>query len=187
MDVFEAIALRASVRAFAPRVPDRQLVERLLEAAVRAPNHKLTEPWRFVVVTGDAKRRYADIRREHRARKFEPGDPGAAAKVEKTYREHLDTPLFVFALQRLSDDAVRREEDYASMMMALENLMVAAVAEGLGSYLRTGGIMEEPAVRELVGAAAGERVVGIVSLGYPAGAPAHSRRRPVAELVTWLA
>lgn len=186
MDALEAIESRSSIRTFAPDEPSRAQVGRLLDAAVRAPNHKLTQPWRFVVVRGEAKRRYAEIRREHRARKVEPGEAGAAAKIEKTYREHLDTPLFIFVLQRLTDDAVRREEDYASVMMAIQNLMVAATAEGLGSYLRTGGILEEPAVRELVGAAAGERVAGIVSLGRPAGDPVRTRRTPAAELTTWL-
>lgn len=186
MDALAAIASRCSVRTFRPDEPAPEVVARLLDAAARAPNHKLTEPWRFVVVRGEARRRYADIRREQRARKLDPSDPTAAGKIEKTWREHLETPLFVFVLQRLVDDAVRREEDYASMMMAIQNLMVAAVALGLGTYLRTGGIMEEPAVRDLVRADRDERIVGIVSLGVPAGEPVRTRRRPAAELTTWL-
>lgn len=187
VDAFEAMESRVSVRAFRPDEPPRQLVERLLEAAVRAPNHKLTEPWRFVVVRGEAKRRYAEIRRAHRAQKFtDPAEPDAAARIEKTYREHLDTPLFVFVLQRLDDDPVRREEDYAAVMMGIENLMIAAVASGLGSYVRTGGIMDEPEVRALVGALEGERIVGIVSLGAPAGESKGTARAPAATRTTWL-
>ncbi len=187
MDAFEALESRASVRVFLPEEPPRAVVERLLRAAVRAPNHKLTEPWRFVVVRGAAKRRYADLLRAHRAQKFaDPHAPDAAAKIAKTFQEHLATPLFVFAIQQLADDAVRREEDYAAVMMATQNLMVAAVAAGLGSYLRTGGIMDSPDVRNLVGAGDGERIVGIVSLGKPAAEPARTRRAPAAERTTWL-
>jgi nitroreductase len=187
MDAFDAIRGRASVRRFLPEEPPRDVVERLLEAAVRAPNHKLTEPWRFVVVRGEARRRFAELRRAHRAKKFpDPAAPEAAAKIEKHYREALDTPLFVMALQRLTDDPVRREEDYAAVMMAIENLMIAATASGLGSYLRTGGLMEHPDLRALVNAAVGERIVGIVSLGTPAAPPEPARRGSAADRTTWL-
>jgi nitroreductase len=187
MDAFEALESRASVRAFLPEEPPRDVVERLLAAAIRAPNHKLTEPWRFVVVRGDAKRRYAEIRRAHRAQKFaDPAAPDAAAKIAKTFQEHLATPLFVFVIQRVALDPVRREEDYAAVMMATQNLMVAAVASGLGSYLRTGGIMDKPDVRALVGATEGERIVGIVSLGKPAAETPRTRRAPAVERTTWL-
>jgi len=187
MDAFDAIARRTSVREFRPDPVPAELLLRLLDAAVRAPNHKLTEPWRFVVVTGDARRGYAEIRRGHRAQRFpDPAAPEAAAAIDKTYREHLDTPAFIFVLQELTDDAVRREEDYASVMMAVQNLMLAAEAAGLGSYLRTGGIMALPEVRELAGAAATQRIVGIVSVGYPAEVLEPRRRTSAAQLTRWL-
>lgn len=187
MDTFEAIRSRTSVRSFAPGAIARDDIARLLDAAVRAPNHKLTEPWRFVVVTGAARDRYAAIRRDHRKLKFDdPAAPDAAAKIETTWREHLDTPAFIFVLQALDDDAVRREEDYAAVMMATQNLLLAATALGLGSYLRTGGIMGRPEVRELAGAAERERIVAIVSVGRPAGPATPVRRTGAAAKTTWL-
>src|SRR5438045_2014753 len=68
MDTFEAIARRTSSRTYRPEALPRHVIERLLMAAVRAPNHKLTEPWRFTVLSGESKRRYADIRAAHRAK-----------------------------------------------------------------------------------------------------------------------
>lgn len=188
MDTHDAIARRTSTRAFRPDPVPRYVIERLLAAAVRAPNHKLTEPWRFVVVTGDSKRRYAELRREHRRRRFDPPDSEQAARAaERTYREHLDTPAFVFVTCALSDDPVRREEDYGATMMAIENLLIAASADGLGTFLRTGGIMEDPGVKALVGVPQGCRIVGIISLGYLAEEPDPTpRRKPLVELVEWL-
>jgi nitroreductase len=186
MDAHDAIARRVSTRAFRPDPVPRYAVERLLAAAVRAPNHKLTEPWRFVVVTGAAKQRYAEIRRAHRAKKFAADDPAGVASIEKHYREAIETPCFVVVLCATSDDPVRREEDYGAAMMAIENLLVAATADGLGTALRTGGIMDNPDLRALVGAGDGFRVVGVVSLGYPAGSEEPKRRTTAAELTTWL-
>ncbi len=187
MDTYEAIARRASVRRFAPGPVGREQLARVLGAAVRAPNHKLTEPWRFVVLTGGASRRFAELRRSHRAKKFDdPASPEAAAKIEKTWREHLETPAFIVVLQRLDPDAVRREEDFAAVMMAIQNLMLAATADGLGTYLRTGGILAQAEVRQLAAAGADERIVGIVSIGRPAAAPEPGKRTPASDRTTWL-
>lgn len=188
MDTYDAIAHRTTTKAFKPDPIPRWAIERLLGAAVRAPNHKLTEPWRFAVLTGAARDQYAAIRREHRAVKFpDRTAPEAARSIEKTWREHLATPAFIFVLQVVAEDPVRREEDYGAIMMAIENLLVAAAADGIGTALRTGGIMDHPEVRSLIGAAEGERIVGIVSAGYYAADPVPTpRKKPVAELVRWL-
>ena len=63
----------------------------------------------------------------------------------------------------VSDDEIRREEDYAATMMATANLMIAAESLGLGTYLKTGGIMRDPEVEALVGLADGFRIVGVVA------------------------
>jgi nitroreductase len=188
MDAFDAIARRASVRRYRPDPLPRHVIERLIAAAVRAPNHKLTEPWRFVVVTGAARDRFAQLRRDHRARKFDDQQsPEAQKAMEKTYREHLETPAFVFVLCAVSDDAVRHEEDYGATLMAIQNLLVAAAADGIGSFLRTGSIMGHQEVRALVGAPDGFRIVGIVSLGYLAATPEPTpRKTPLGSLLRWL-
>ncbi|HTT69097.1 MAG TPA: nitroreductase [Gemmatimonadales bacterium] len=187
MDAHDAINARVSTRAFKPDPVPRPVIERLLAAAVRAPNHKLTEPWRFAVLTGASALRFAERKRAHRATRFpDPAAPEAAKAIDKTFREARGTPAFVVVLGAESEDPVRREEDYAATMMATENLLVAATAEGLGTYVRTGGIMRDPAVRELVRAPETHRIVAIVSLGYPAEAVRPGRRSDPAERTVWL-
>jgi nitroreductase len=187
MDAYDAIVRRTSTRAFRPDPVPREIVARLIAAAVRAPNHKLTEPWRFAVLTGASARRFADLKRAHRTTRFtDPAAPEAARAIEKTYGEALGTPAFVVVLCAESDDPVRREEDYAAAMMATQNLLIAATAEGLGSYVRTGGIMRDEAVRALVRAPAGHRIVAVVSLGYPAVAEEPKRRSDSQARTEWL-
>jgi nitroreductase len=187
MDAFEAIAQRTSTRFFRPDPVPRPLIERLLAAAVRAPNHKLTEPWRFAVLTGASAGRFAELKRAHRATRFpDPAAPEAAKAIDKTYREARGTPTFILVTCAESDDPVRQEEDFAATMMATENLLIAATAAGLGTYVRTGGIMRDAAVRELAQAPARHRIVAIVSLGYPAEAQEPRRRSDPAEKTVWL-
>ena len=187
MDALDAIASRTSTRAFAGRPVPRAVLERLLAAAVRAPNHKLTEPWRFAVLTGQSVARFAELKRAHRATRFaDPASPEAAKAIEKTWREAAGTPAFVVLMCAVSDDPVRREEDYAAVMMAAQNLMIAATAEGLGSYLRTGGIMEDAALKELVRLPSAHRIVAVVSLGYPAAGAQPKQRGDAAARTLWL-
>jgi len=187
MDAIAAIMGRSSVRRFRPDPVARELVEELLECAVRAPNHKLTQPWRFAVLTGAARDRLAALRAAHRLKRFDdPAGSEAQASAEKQRQEALGTPLFIVAMAATSQDAITREEDYAATMMALANLMTAAQARGLGTYLKTGGIMTDPALMALAGVPEGFRIVGLVSLGYPAQEETPRRRTPAAELTRWV-
>jgi nitroreductase len=187
MDAIEAIQQRTSTRRFRRESVARDLIERLLECAVRAPNHKLTEPWRFAVLLGEARAQFAEIRAKHRLKRFaDPESHEALAGAEKVRRETAETPTFIVVMCAVSQDEITREEDYAATMMAIANLMTAAESLGLGTYLKTGGVMRHPQLAQLVGLEEGFRIVGVVSLGYPAEAEAPRRRRPAAELTRWI-
>lgn len=187
MDALAAITSRTSVRRFRPEPVARNIVQQLLECAVRAPNHKLTEPWRFVVLTGKARDAFAEIRAAHRLKRFsEPASTEARAAAEKVRAESRATPVYIVVSSVLNPDEITREEDYAATMMAVGNIVTAAQALGLGTYLRTGGVMREPALLRLAEIPEHERVVAILSLGYPAEQEPPRRRKPVAELTRWL-
>ena len=187
MDAIEAIQRRTSIRRFRREPVARDLIERLLECAVRAPNHKLTEPWRFAVLLGESRAQFAEIRANHRLKRFaDPQSAEALAGAAKVRREVLETPVFIVVLCAVSQDEITREEDYAATMMAIGNLMTAAESLGLGTYLKTGGVMRHPQLAQLVGLEEGFRIVGVVSLGYPAETETPRRRRPAAELTRWI-
>jgi nitroreductase len=154
---------------------------------VRAPNHKLTEPWRFVVLTGKSRDQFAEIRARHRLKRFSDATSSEAqAAADKVRRESRETPVYIVVMTAVSQDDITREDDYAAAMMAIANLMTAGQSLGLGTYLRTGGVMQDPALIELAGVPEGFRVVGVVSLGYPAEDEIPRRRKPAGELTRWL-
>jgi nitroreductase len=187
MDAINAIQQRTSVRRFRPDPVEREILERLLDCAIRAPNHKLTQPWRFTVISGSARDRFADIRARHRLKRYEnQGSPEALAGAEKVRQETRHTPAFVVVSSAVHPDEMTREEDYAATMMAVANLMIAAESLGLGTYLKTGGVMRDPDLLRLAGVAEGFRVVAIISVGYPLDREAPRRRRPAAELTLWV-
>jgi nitroreductase len=89
-------------------------------------------------------------------------------------------------MSAVNPDEITREEDYAATMMATANLMIAAESLGLGTYLKTGGIMQDPAVLKLVHVPEGFRIAGIVSLGYPADSEPPRRRKSATDLTEWV-
>ena len=183
--ILDAIRARHSIKEFSDRPIARERIEALLEAAVLAPNHRMTEPWRFYVLGPDARRAYGAVLGARKAKKVE--DPAAAAEVSrKVVEKHAGLPAMLAVSVVLAEDPEVREEDYAATWMAIENLALAAVAMGLGTHLKTGAVMNDPAARRAVGVPEGERIVATLEIGEPSAAPPVRPRKPAASLTTWV-
>ncbi len=183
--VAEAIRRRRSVKRFTGRPIPREVIEELLELAVLAPNHRMTEPWRFVVLGPSARRGFGELKGRERAARVD--QPQAASRIlERTIAQMEAVPSMIAFLQQLADEPEVREEDFATVYMGMENLLLAAVARGLGTHVKTGAIFETPEVRELIGARAEERVVALVHLGEPAELPDPRPRRPASQRTRWI-
>jgi nitroreductase len=185
MNVTDAIAQRRSIKKFTDRPVTRDEIEALLDAAVLAPNHHLTQPWRFYVLGPESRRRYGLALGERKARKLT--DPDAANAVrEKTAAEHVAFPALVAIAMVQHESPETREEDYAAVMQAISNMMLVAVERGLGTHVRTGAVMDDPAARAAVGAQDGERIVAMLSIGVPAEMPGPKARQGAAAVTTWV-
>jgi nitroreductase len=185
MHVHDAIRARVSVKEYATDPVPRDQIERLLELAVYAPNHRMTDPLAFRVMGEGAKRAYADALAARKTARIE--DEAVARGVrEKVLRRHLSVPSMVAVLVREDEDPEIREEDYATAFMAIQNLSLAAVADGLGTHIKTGAVLGEPSLREALSAGPDQRVAAIVFLGRPAELPDPKPRAPVGERTLWL-
>lgn len=184
MDVFEALATRRTASGFSDRVPARAVLERVIEAATWAPNHHLTEPWRFVVVSGEERVRFGDQVAAWMAAPDE-GSPRTPAQIESMRKKLVRAPVIVTVIQRGSPaDPTLDLEDYAACACATQNLLLAAHAEGLATKWSTGEMATLPPARTYLGLEPADRVVGYVYIGYPATSEAKPAARRPAE-VTW--
>jgi len=158
----------------------------LLEAAVRAPNHHLTEPWRFVVLTGQALEDLGEAMGEGARRQHaEAHDLEMRVQVERARPRRAPVIVAVVYVPSTHPRALEVEDRYA-VGAAIENLLLAAHATGLAAHLRTGAAAQDPSVREYLGLKDGEEVATFVYLGYPGGEPRpFSRRTPACERTDW--
>jgi len=185
MNLHDAIHQRRSIKRFTARPVSREEVERLLDAATCAPNHHLTQPWRFYVLGPLARHAYGLALGARKARKLE--DAEKASRVRETVAsEHLALPCMIAIAVVANENAETAEEDYAAAMMAIENMALAAVDMGLGTHIKTGAVMADPSARTAVGLPDNERIVAIVNVGEPAEVPPAKQRSPATALTTWV-
>src|SRR5262245_63456221 len=184
MQVADAISTRRSIKKFTSRTVTREEIDTLLAAAVAAPNHRLTQPWRFYVLGPESRHAYGQVLGGRKARKIE--DPAAAQAMRDTVAaEHRALPAMLIVAVVDNKNPEIREEDYAAAMMAIQNLSLAAVGVGLGTHVKTGGIMADPAARAAAGVRDNERIVAVVNIGEPAEIPPAKPREPAAAFTTW--
>jgi nitroreductase len=168
VDLEEAIRTRRTIKAYAPRPVPREVLDELLELARWAPNHHLTEPWRFRVVGP----------RALEALKAAAG-PESAAKLDRA-------PTLVVASARLSGDPVQDEEDLHATACATYAVLLGAHARGLAGYWRTPGVLRTPEGRAAVGLPDDERFVALVHLGEARQGKDPPPRAPVGDFVRYL-
>jgi nitroreductase len=184
LDLRTALESRRSVKKFGERPVTREQIEAMLEAAVCAPNHRMTQPWRFYVLGPEARARYGAALGVRKARKVEDRE-AARQLAEKVEAEHRNLPAVIAVAMKVAEDPEIREEDYAATMMAVQNLMLAALSTGLGTHIKTGAIMQDPAARSAVGVPEDERIVALVNVGEPVELATAKPRIPAHALTQW--
>ena len=183
MDAIETIRTRRSIGKLEGDVSP-EIVRELVELALCAPNHKLTNPWRFIALRGVARERLAEV--WSTVAQTLPRPPGVErqAFVAKEARKALRAPVLLVIATRTDDDAVRAEEDFAAAAAAAQNVLLAAHAKGFGAIWRTGEMAHHPQVKSHLGLDASERIVAIIYLGRPAMQAPAARPREVDEFLT---
>lgn len=168
MDVVEAVTGRRTHKSFGPEPVPRETLEELFELARFAPNHHLTQPWRFRVLGPEAL-----------ARLKQAAGPVEAPKLDRA-------PTLVVASAHLTGAQQQDEEDVCATAAAIYAVLLGAHARGLASYWRTPAVLRTREGRVAVGVPDGERVLGLIHLGSPLTVPPRKERQPVESFLTFL-
>ena len=165
MDVFEAIYDRHSQGKVKPDPVPRELIEKLLDAAVQAPNHYKVRPWRFVVLTGDGLKKLGDVMAASQQARH-PEYPLEA--FDKCRAVPLRAPVVIaVGVDKPGEAKVLEIENVAATAAAIQNLLLAAHGMGLGAKWRTGEWARDSMVKEFLGFEDGQHIIGFIYLGYP--------------------
>jgi nitroreductase len=168
MDAVEAIRTRRTHKSFGPEAVSRAALEELFDLARFAPNHHLTQPWRFRVLGPGAL-----------ARLKEAAGPADAPKLERA-------PTLVVASARLAGEELQDQEDLHAAAAATYAVLLGAHARGLAGYWRSPAVLRTPEGREAVGVPDDEHVLGLIHLGPARAEPPLRERDPVSAYLTFL-
>ena len=189
-EVNELIRKRRSVfqNQYSGARVDDAIVRQMITNATWAPNHKLTEPWHFIVYTGAGIQRLAQAQ----ADLYKQVTEAKGTYKEVTYQNLLTKPalsshIIVVGMKREEKKSLPEWEELGAVFCAVENMYLTATAYGVGCYLSTGGITNFEEAKALFGLGADDKLLGFLHVGMPKGELTDGRRRPVEEKMEWIA
>ncbi|HVF96848.1 MAG TPA: nitroreductase [Flavisolibacter sp.] len=164
---------------------DDETVKQILENATWAPSHGQTEPWRFVVFTGEGLQKLATFQAE--LYKEEAGDNFK----EATYKNLSTNPLkashvIALCVKRDPNKKFAEVEEVAAVSCAVQNIYLSVTAYGLGGYWTTGGVTYKQSAKEFFGLNEDDKLLGFFYLAHVATPSPAGKRKPVEEKVEWV-
>ena len=194
LSVMEAIQSRRTIFKFKPDPVPKTVLEDILYAGIWAPNHHLTEPWRFTVLGEKVKLTLADRYSEIQVEKVTSKPEAAKAATEDTlaeikergFQKFMSKPTIV-AVSCIKEGSPQRQlEDYASACCAMLNIQLAGWEQGIGMQWSTGAITIEKETYNLLGIdAESEYIIGFYYMGYPEEIPT-PKRKPLHDVLRWV-
>lgn len=189
MNLTEAIYSRRTIKDFLPDPVPTAVLERVLSAGLWAQNHQLTEPWRWTILGPQTHRRLAETFAAAQAALL--GSEASDAERERvqttTTQKILSKPRVVAVSQHLAGSPAQRREDYGAIACAIQNVQLAAWAEGVGMQWSSGKIILLPETYAVLAIdPAREELAGLLFFGYPAGVPAAPPRKALAHVTRHL-
>jgi nitroreductase len=184
MDVFEAIYNRRSQGKVKPDPVPREMIEKLLDAAVQAPNHYKVRPWRFVVLMGNGLNKLGEVMAASQAARH-PEYPLEA--FDKCRTLPLRAPVVIaIGVDKPSEAKVLEIENVCAAAAATQNLLLAAHAMGLGAKWRTSEWARDPMVKEFLGFEPDQHIIGFIYVGYPEFIPEPAPRPSFEDRAVWV-
>ncbi len=166
----------------------RETVEAILESAIHAPNHKITEPWRFHVFAGKGRGELAKARAEVArimAGEEREDEELVKGRISRERKKAFRAPVVIAVISKAGRDEVETVENYAACSAAVQNMQLTAHSLGLGAMWRTGPVAYHEHMREFFGLEEGDRIVAYLYVGYPDLSETRRRREPFEQMTTW--
>lgn len=161
----------------------KNIIEQVLENANWAPNHKQTEPWRFVVFRNEGLKKLSEYLANY-YKENTPEEQFLEAKYQKTLQKPLQSSCVIaICMQRDEAERVPEWEEIAAVSCAVQNMYLTCTAYEIGCYWSSPKSMIN--AREFLKLDSGQRCLGLLYMGYHNQESFNTRRNPVEEKIRW--
>ena len=184
MDALQTIQTRHSIGRVKPDAMPREVIEKLLNAAVQAPNHYQVRPWRFVVLTGSGRNKLGEVMAQSMKAKF----PQLTEEpLNKERGKPLRSPVLIaVGVDKPTESKVLEIENICATAAACENILLAAHALGLAAQWRTGDAARDPMVKKLLGFSEDQHIISFLYIGYSDVVPEAAPRPGFEDRTVWM-
>jgi nitroreductase len=166
---------------------DDAIVQQMLENANWAPTHKLTEPWRFVVFTGEGLKKLAAFQSECYKKVTMTDGTFREDRFQNLLTKPMDSShIIAVGMKRDEKKGVPEIEEIGAVFCAVENMYLTATAYGIGCYLSTGGVTNFEEAKEFFGLGKEDKLLGFINIGMPKEVLLDVRRKAIGEKVKWI-
>ena len=188
MDTINAIHTRQSIGKVKSNPIPRDMIEKLLSAAVQAPNHYKVRPWRFVVLTGEARKKLGEVMAQTFLDKFPDLPPDARSKaLEKERSKPLRSPVLIaVGVDKPVESKVIEIENVCATAAACQNLLLAAHELGLAAKWRTGDPAFDSKIKQYLGFEPDQHLIAFLYIGYPESDPEPVERPSFEDRTVWM-
>lgn len=188
-EVDQLIRQRRSIfpKDYTGEVVRDEIIDQMLENANWAPTHKFTEPWRFVVFSGEGLKQLATFQSECYKSVTIANDTYRDDRYQSLQTKPMESS-HIIAIGMKLDEAKRLPEweELGAVFCAIQNMYLTATAYGVGCYLSTGGITNFEEAKSFFGLAPDDKLCGFLHVGILIGNVPDGRRRPIGEKVKWV-
>lgn len=174
------IVSRRSIKSFKSDPVDLDEIVELLNIAKWAPNHKLTEPWRFQLYIGEGKEEFVQAFIKSQTGK----DKELTDAIKNKAQYFREIPVHLVVIMPEDPRQRRWDEDYGAVSAFVQNFQLAAWERGIGMIWRTNDWIYDPVFRKNIGVKDGEKIVATLMIGYPQHVPKEKPRTNIEEMLT---
>lgn len=188
VDVIKAIRTRRSIGKVKDAMPEKEMIEQILESSRWAPNHYKTFPWRFAVLTGEGRNKLGEAYGKINVEALQsPKEEERQNAYEKGLNKAMRAPVvIVIMVEPSAQEKVKWVEEVAATACAVQNMMLTAHALGLASIWRTGEPAYHAIMKETFGISDKGLILGFLYIGYPESEKAAPEKKPYQAFTTWI-
>jgi nitroreductase len=170
---------------YSDKLIKKEDIEVILDAAIWAPNHGNTEPWRFDVFVGNSKLRLSELLLETYTQLTK--DSGFnSRKYDNLKNWPQKTPCIIaVSMKRGNNAKIPKMEESRAVSCAIQNMLLMSTSLGISSYWSTGSIVYSNAVKGFLNLADEDEVIGLIYFGYAKEPVAPKNRTPFSQLTNW--
>ena len=187
-EIIEVIKDRRTIypETYSDRRVHREQIELILNSAIWAPSHKLTQPWRFKVFMKEGRKRIGELMKEMYL-KNTPVEKQNSIKLNRmTERPARASAVIAVCMKRDEKESVPEIEEIQAVACAVQNMYLTCSAYGLGGFYSTPKLLQNKEVNEFLGLGEKDICLGLFYVGYPEGEWPKSRRKPIEYVSEWI-